>query len=396
MDIRLVYPLMERYKAMKEKIFNRIEEIKEEIIALSMDIYNNPEVALEEFETCQKLCNYLENKGFEIEKKIGNMDTAFKASKKNKEGPKIVFIAEYDALPYGHACGHHLICTMSLAAAIGLSEVLDKYPGEVCVIGTPAEEIGEGKPCLIENGVFDDYDVAMMIHPDGVTVLQPNEVNVGGYDFTFTGKTSHAGQLPYEGVNALDAIVLFYNNISVLRQQLKDGTRIHGIITSGGYVVNSIPDRCTIRYEVRHIDLNYYNEVLKKVIKCAEAAAWATGCTLEYKSFERTCLNLKKNTPFMQIFKNHMEEFGIYEEGSYSGGASDIGDLSYKLPVLQPLVVFSEDRSSVHTKEFLDASITSFAKQRLIIGSKIMALTGFDILANKNLLEKIKNEFHSV
>ena len=156
MDIRLVYPLMERYKAMKEKIFNRIEEIKEEIIALIMDIYNNPEVALEEFETCQKLCNYLENKGFEIEKKIGNMDTAFKASKKNKEGPKIVFIAEYDALPYGHACGHHLICTMSLAAAIGLSEVLDKYPGEVCVIGTPSEEIGEGKPCVIENGVFDD------------------------------------------------------------------------------------------------------------------------------------------------------------------------------------------------------------------------------------------------
>ncbi|MGM9534673.1 MAG: M20 family metallopeptidase [Intestinibacter sp.] len=380
---------------MKQKIFNKIENIKEEIISLSMDIYNNPEIAMEEFKTSEKLCKYLENKSFEVERSIGGMETAFKASKKNGEGPRIVFIAEYDALAYGHACGHHLICTMSLAAAIGLSEALDEYPGEICVIGTPAEEIGEGKPRLIENGVFDGYDVAMMIHPDGVTVLQPDEVNVGGYDFTFTGKTSHAGQLPYEGVNALDAIVLFYNNISVLRQQLRDGTRIHGIITNGGDVVNSIPDRCTVRYEIRHIDLNYYNEVLQKVIRCAQAASLATGCALEYNSFERTCLNLKKNTPLMKIFKTHMEEFGIYEEGSYSGGASDIGDLSHKMPVLQPLVVFSEDRSSVHTKEFLEASITDFAKERLITGSKIMALTGFDILTDKNLLNEIKEEFRS-
>lgn len=377
---------------MNNKFLDIIDEIRDEIIELSMDIYNNPEIAMEEHRSCKELSKFLKYKGFEIVENLGGMDTAFKASKKNGNGPKIAFIAEYDALPYGHACGHHLICSMSIAAAISLSQVLDTYGGEVSVIGTPAEEIGEGKPYLIEKGVFDDYDIAMMIHPAGVTCIEPDEVNVGGYDFTFKGKASHAGQVPFDGVNALDAIVLFYQNISLLRQQLKDGTRIHGIIVNGGEVVNSIPDVCTIRYEVRHLDYDYFQEVIEKVIRCAKAAALATGCELEYEPFERTCLSLRKNKILANLFKKHMESYGIYEEGIYCGGASDIGDLSHKLPALQPLIVFSENKEEVHTKEFLEESIKPFAHERLIIGAKLLALTGFDLLKDSKLVDKIKSE----
>lgn len=380
---------------MKEIILNKIDEIKDEIIDLSMDIYNNPEIAMEEFESSKKLASYLRTKGFDVEEKLAGMDTAFRATKKNGEGPKIAICAEYDALPYGHACGHHLIGTMSCAAGIGLAEALSEYAGEIAVIGTPAEEIGEGKPYLIDHNIFQYYDLAMMIHPFAETCIEPTISTIGGYDFTFIGKTSHAGAKPFDGINALDALVSFYNNVSVLRQQLKDGTRIHGIVLEGGSVVNSIPEKAVMRYEVRSEDMKYYHEVVDKVVNCAKAAALATGCELKYGPFERVCLGLKKNTTLANVFRSVMGEFNIEEHDQQNGGSTDMGDVSYTIPAIHPMVKFVENGADTHTLEFMNASIKPFAYNMLINGAKAMAMTGLEVLKNPAIVEKMKQEFNN-
>lgn len=377
---------------MKERIVAEIERNKQRIMELSDYILENPEVALEEFKASRKLAEFLRSEGFQVEEALAGMSTAFRATKRNGDGPRIAFLAEYDALPgYGHACGHNLISAMSVGAVVALATILDTYGGEISIFGTPGEEIGEGKPYLIEKGVFDGYDAAMMIHPFSSTCADPVVTTIGGYDFTFEGKTAHAGAKPFEGVNALDAVVMLYNGVSVLRQQLRDGTRIHGIIPEGGTVVNSIPDRCRIRLEVRAKELDYYSEVVEKVVNCAKAASLATGCKLEYSQFERTCLGLNENPVLVEIFKEKLKELGIPEGPPVFGGSTDMGDVSYRLPAIHPFLKCAENDEFPHTEEFLEAMKKPYAKESAVTGMKLLALTGLALFENPELLDKLKS-----
>jgi amidohydrolase len=376
---------------MKDRIFSEVEKNKDGILAVSDYLMENPEIAMEERMAAARLAEYLRSEGFEVEENLAGMATAFRATKKNGEGPKLAFLAEYDALPgYGHACGHNLIAAMSVGAGTALASILDTCQGEVSIIGTPGEEIGEGKPYLIEKGVFDGYDAAMMVHPFSSTCADPVVTTIGGYDFTFEGKTAHAGAKPFEGVNALDAVVMLYNGVSVLRQQLRDGTRIHGIVLDGGTVVNSIPDRCRIRLEVRARELDYYNEVAEKVINCAKAAALATGCRLEYSQFERTCLGLNENPVLVKIFREKLAELGIPEGPPVFGGSTDMGDVSCKLPAIHPFLKCAENDEFPHTEEFLEAMKKSYARESAVTGMKLLALTGLALFENPELIDKLK------
>lgn len=376
---------------MKDRIFSEVEKNKDGILAVSDYLMENPEIAMEERKAADRLAEYLRSEGFEVEENLAGMATAFRATKKNGEGPKLAFLAEYDALPgYGHACGHNLIAAMSVGAGTALASILDTYQGEVSIIGTPGEEIGEGKPYLIEKGVFDGYDAAMMVHPFSSTCADPVVTTIGGYDFTFEGKTAHAGAKPFEGVNALDAVVMLYNGVSVLRQQLRDGTRIHGIVLDGGTVVNSIPDRCGIRLEVRARELDYYNEVTEKVINCAKAAALATGCRLEYSQFERTCLGLNENPVLVKIFREKLAELGISEGPPVFGGSTDMGDVSCKLPAIHPFLKCAENDEFPHTEEFLEAMKKPYARESAVTGMKLLALTGLAFFENPELIDKLK------
>jgi len=376
---------------MKERIILEVKKQKDRILAISDYIMENPEIAMEEHEAAARLAEYLRSEGFEVEENLAGMATAFRATKKNGEGPKLAFLAEYDALPgYGHACGHNLIAAMSAGAATALASILDTYQGEVSIIGTPGEEIGEGKPYLIEKGVFDSYDAAMMVHPFSSTCADPVVTTIGGYDFTFEGKTAHAGAKPYEGVNALDAVVMLYNGVSVLRQQLRDGTRIHGIVLDGGTAANSIPDRCRIRLEIRAKELEYYNEVVEKVINCAKAAALATGCRLEYSQFERTCLGLNENPELVKIFREKLVELGVPEGPPVFGGSTDMGDVSCKLPAIHPFLKCAENDEFPHTEEFLKAMKKPYARESAVTGMKLLALTGLALFENPELIDKLK------
>jgi len=335
----------------------------------------------------------LKAEGFEVEH-FSEMPTAFVGRKKKGKGPKIAFMAEYDALPeIGNACGHNLIAAMSFGAAISLSKALDDYEGEIILAGSPAEELGEGKPFLIKKGVFDDVDVAMMIHPHCKTIYEVDVLAIAGIDFNFYGKAAHAAANPESGVNALDAVVLLFNNINALRQQLRDDARVHGIIIEAGSAANSIPDKSRVRLEMRAKDQKYFYELIEKVKRCAEAAALATGCRLEWNHFEPNCDSMTTNQTLLDIYKKNIQEFDIKIETTKESGSTDMGNLSQVVPSIHPWLKVIEVNANLHTEEFLNAMNSDYTKDRTILGAKLLALTGLDILKNPEKLADIKKEF---
>jgi amidohydrolase len=378
---------------MKEILAKEVKLIEEKIIDLSKSLYENPEPALKEFESAKKIVAFLREEGFEVEENLGGLPTAFKAVKKNGQGPRVCYVAEYDALPeYGHACGHHLIAGMSVGAGVVLAKMIDSHPGEVAIIGTPAEETGDGKPVLVDKGHFDGYDAAMMIHPFSQTVVNPTITPIGGYDFIFTGKTSHAGGAPHEGVNALDAVVMLYNAVSMLRQQIKDGARISIIILEGGTVANAIPDKARIRLQFRAEEMSYFNEMIEKAIKCAEGAALAMGCKVEYFISEIICAGLDENKKLANIFRETLAEYDVkIDSDGFLLGASDIGNVGQIIPTIHPLLKMTQNGEGLHTEEFLKESFNTYARQQMIVGIELLAATGLKLLQNPELAKDLKS-----
>ncbi len=380
---------------MEVKIEQAVDSIKDKILELSKYIYDNPEIGLKEYNCSKKIVEMLRNEGFEVEYNFSEMPTAFVARKKRGNGPRIAFMAEYDALPeIGNACGHNLIASMSFGAAVALSKALEMYDWEIIIVGSPAEETGEGKPFLISKGVFDNVDVAMMIHPYAKTVLEMDILAIGGIDFHFYGKAAHAAAQPESGVNALDAVILLFNNINALRQQLRSDARVHGIIIEAGSVANSIPDKSKVRLEMRAKDQKYFLELIEKVKRCAEAAALATGCRLEWNHFEPNCDSLTTNQNLLNIFRDHVQDFDIKVETTSEMGSTDMGNVSQIVPSIHPWFKMIEGNAGLHTEEFLQQSTSKFTKDRTILGAKLLALTGLDILKNPQKLVDIKNEFN--
>ncbi|MGI6095578.1 MAG: M20 family metallopeptidase [Lachnospiraceae bacterium] len=381
---------------MREKVNGWIDENRDKIVEVATWLYEHPEIALEEVESSKYLADWLEREGFQVERAFAGVPTAFKAVKKQGEGPRIAYLAEYDALPgCGHACGHHMIAAMSVGAAAALSQILDEVGGEIAVFGTPAEETGDGKSYLTDQGVFKGYDAAMIIHPGGATELYPKMNAVSGMDFVFTGRASHAGALPYEGINALDAVVLLYNNINALRQQLRDGTRIHGIILEAGEAANVIPDKGKVRLEFRTDDQDYFDEITQKVVNCAKAAALATGCELEYDWFEPISKVLRHNHTLGAVMEKYMKEYGVYGTLDVGGGSTDVGNVSQEIPTIHPMLKVTEEPLGPHTQEFKEATMTPYALEHMIIGVRILALTGMEILKDSELRHRIKAEFET-
>ena len=376
-----------------------LEEKKASILELEKFLYANPEIEMEEYKAKEKFIELLEKEGFEVEKDIEGLPTAFVAHKSNGEGPSIGICAEYDALPgLGHACGHNLIGAMSYGAAAVLAEWLMQsgHKGSVYLLGTPAEETGRGKPGMLKAGCFKNVDVAMMAHPMKSTTLMSKLVNLEGYDITFHGRAMHAAEAPWNGVNALDAAAIFYNAVAMLRQQLRDCSRIHMIITNGGAAVNIIPDKTQLRVEIRHEDVKYFRELVDKVLGIAEYAAKAAGCTVDVEMFEPPIACMKNNKVLVELYKKHLHEHGItqYIENFKSGGCSDMGNVSQEMPAIHPSMAMVRPDSDEHTLEFLEDVDKPFAIERMYLFAQCMAEVGADILAEPKLLDDIKADFN--
>lgn len=385
---------------MKNTIQTILDKKSADIIELEKYLYDNPEIEMEEFKAKDKFISMLEAEGFTVEKEISGLPTAFVAHKDNGVGPKIGFLAEYDALPgMGHACGHNLIGGIGYGCAVILGEMLKDHDGSVYIFGTPAEETGRGKPKLIEDGYFNNVDVAIMAHPMKFHGLDSNLINLEGYDITFHGKASHAGEAPSCGVNALDAAIVFYTSIAVMRQQIRDGARIHGIITDGGKAPNIIPDKASLRIEIREENLKYFRELVTKVHAAANAAAIATGCSVDIEMYEPPICCMKNNKVLLKLFKEHLLESGVAPEEIIdhfvTGGCTDMGNVSQVVPSIHPWFKMVRSDSEAHTVEFLKDAGTDDAAQEMLRCIKCLTEVGLDILTNPALLDSIKKDFQN-
>ena len=244
---------------LEQRIIEAIDLHRELILEVAETIRQNPEIAFQEYQASALLAASIQKFGYEVEKPIGGLETAFRASRHGRsDGPIIAVLAEYNALPgIGHGCGHNLIAASGLAAAIGLSAVMGEIPGIFEVIGCPAEEAGGGKIVLQQAGVFDDVDAALMVHhaghQTGVGTRYPEGTCLAVTELTFEyfGKPAHAAADPQNGINALNAVIALFTGIDALRQHVPMETRIHGIITHGGDAPNIVPHYAAARFYVR-------------------------------------------------------------------------------------------------------------------------------------------------
>ncbi len=383
---------------MKEQIITELENSKETLIEISDFICNNPELGNNEFMAMEKLTNFLKSNGFSIETNILSKATAFIATyDSGKPGASIAYLCEYDALPQiGHGCGHNMIGTMSAGAAVALSKILGEIGGKAVVFGTPAEETDGAKVAMAEQGVFKDIDVAMILHPGDKTIESGYSLAMDALQFDFKGKTSHAAATPHEGINALDAVILTFNGINALRQHVTSDVRIHGIITEGGKAANIVPDRAIAQFYIRAAKKLYLKEIVEKVKNIARGAALMTGAVLDISNYEISYDNMNTNNALSAAFSDNLRYIGItdIESSRSSYGSIDMGNVSNVVPAIHPYISITLDNHLVsHSTEFRDATLTDTAHKALMKGAAALALTGYDVITNKELLDKIKAEF---
>ncbi|RLG97348.1 hypothetical protein DRO27_00200, partial [Candidatus Bathyarchaeota archaeon] len=294
----------------KKAVRKVIDQLRPQLVDLAAKIHEHPETKFEEIKASHWLSEAAKEAGFKVEKPVGELDTAFRATyigNMGESSPTVAFLAEYDALPkIGHACGHNLIGTASLGAALGLAREMGDLPGCIQLIGTPGEEGGGGKVILTEAGIFDGIDAAMMFHPSGKTVLWKHALARHKLSIEFFGKSSHAASYPEKGINALDATIQTFNSINALREHIADDARIHGIITDGGESPNIVPDHSEALFYVRALDDVYCDELLEKVKDCARGAVTATGARVNLE-LQGSYKSLRPNMTLARTFKHNLE-----------------------------------------------------------------------------------------
>ena len=382
------------------KLENKFSEIFEDLKELNEYIYKNPELGRKEFKACEAHKNLLKKYGFEVEENYIGIPTAYLAKySSGKKGIKIGYLAEYDALPeIGHGCGHNILGTTSIGAGILLKEYIDEFGGEVLIFGTPAEETFGAKVDMAEAGCFDDIDVAMISHPTGKNHEKSGTSQaMEALQFTFRGKTAHAAGDPYNGINALDGVIQFFNSVNALRQQTKDSARIHGIISNGGEAANIIPDLAVANFYVREATTKEMLKLSERVKNCAKGAALATGTSLEIENYEYTFKHLVTNEKLSSIYTKNLELQGIKDiPMSDPTGSSDCGDVSHHCPTIHTYFPISKCELTGHSIEFAKATITEDAYKGMKEAIFALVMTGKDILSDPNLLKEIKDEFNQM
>src|SRR5690625_2570707 len=382
---------------LKEQLINLVQEIQEDLWGMSDTLYEHPELGDEEYESMKLLTNYLKGHNFSVETNIVNRPTAFRAIyKSEKQGPTIAYLAEYDALPgVGHGCGHNMIGTMSVGAGVLLSKVIDQTGGTVVVLGTPAEETNGAKVPMAKEGIFDEIDVAMMLHPSDYSAESGSSLAMDAIQFAFYGKTSHAAASPEKGINALDSVIQLFNGINALREHVPSDVRMHGVIPEGGEAANVVPDYAVAQFYFRAKNRTTLDDVVVKAKAIAEAAAQMTGAKVEISNYELSYDNMMTNKALSKAFTANLSTLQDEPILPAKGGSGslDMGDVSQVVPAIHPYIGFNKAGLIGHTKEFADMTITDVGHQMIANGALALAQTGYDVLVDEKLLEKIKEEF---
>jgi amidohydrolase len=379
------------------EIAGAIDNYRDKVVALSHEIHEHPELKFEEVFASDLLSKAASELGLEVERRVGGMKTAFRAEFGGK-GPAVAILAEYDALPNGHSCGHNLIAGAALSAVAGLKSIASKLPGRIVFLGTPAEEGGGGKIILIENGALRGVDAAMMAHPTDAEFCTMPALATQHLKLTFHGHGAHAALAPWDGSSALAAVIQTFQSVDAMRLHLRDGSRIHGIITDGGQAVNIIPEHAECLFLARAKTSKYAKEIGARVVRCAEAAAMATGTRLEHL-VEGGYKNLINNLSMAHRYAAHTETLGVkcHEAPENTPtGSTDMGDVSHVMPAIHPSFAISRHGDgNCHEDAFVAHADSKRGYDAMIRVAKAMAMTAYDLLAEPELLASAKKEFEA-
>ncbi len=368
----------------KQAALGRYEEIEPELSELSRWLYDHPELSYAEHESSVRLAGILENHGFVVDLPAYGIDTAFVA-RAGSAGPEVVICAEYDALPgVGHACGHNIIAASALGAGIILAPMAETLGIRLTVLGTPAEEKYGGKVDLIEAGAFQSAAAAMMVHPSTRDVVDANMIAIRELDVHFRGKTAHASAYPQLGINALDAFVQAYVNISTLRQAIYPTDKIHGIITEGGQAPNIVPDYTRSSWYVRAQTRERLDELLTRVEACFRGAGVATGCEVEIEYIGNPYDEMRSNPLMTELYSENSASLGRQmgrgsEEPPSRAGSTDMGNVSQVVPSIHPMLTINPGSAVNHQAEFAAHTITPDGERSIRDGALAMAYTVIDL-----------------
>lgn len=383
-------------KNLKDEVIEEVTKIKDKLVRLSSYLYQHPEVGGEEFLAFKVFTDELEKNGFEVKKGLVGMPTSFIATFNCKNiGPTIAIIAEYDALiNIGHGSGHNLTGTAGVGAAIAISKLCNFISGKIICIGAPGETKFNSKIFMIKNGIFNNIDVAMILQSGNKNITNPILLADEALQFSYKGKASHAAAAPHEGINALDAVIMLFNSINALRQQLKEDVRIHGIITKGGNAVNIITDLAIARFSIRAKTRKYLTYVTEKVKNCAKGASIQTGALLEISYFEDSLNDLNNNKVLEEEYMLNLISLGesISDEPEILG-SNDIGNVSYIIPTIAPVIKIAKEGVELHTSLMTEASHSKLGQHGLEVGCKALAMTGIRLLYDKIFYKTVKDSF---
>lgn len=379
----------------KSVVQSRIAELAPKLLELSHWIHAHPEVAWKEFESSAHISKFLREFGFEVTEQVAGLETAFRAEFGSGE-LTIALCAEYDSLPgLGHACGHNIIASSSVGAALALASVAKELDIKVVVLGTPAEEGGGGKIVMLDRGTFDGIDVAALVHPGPVDVARAEPFAVRHISVKYVGKAAHAAAYPEQGLNAADAFTVAQVAIGLLRQQLPHTVRVHGIMTGGGEAPNAIPEVTEGRWYIRATTTEQMNESFERVLKCFEAGALATGCTLEIHDESAPYSEFTNHPNLNELYKRNAESIGrsFNEDDPQSRmnrASTDLGNISKVIASIHPYIGINSGAAVNHQKEFARACITADADKAVLDAATAMAMTLVEIADTPELRKYVK------
>jgi len=387
------------FEGEKARIAAAVRSARDEIVDLSHRIHADPEPAFEEHRAATRVAEVLARHGFTVDHPAGRLSTAVRATLRGGragDGPRIGILGEYDALPgLGHGCGHNTMAASGVGAAIALAAVADGLPGEIVFLGTPAEEHGSGKQFMIDDGLFDGLDAALLYHPCDRNHVEIHPLASEDVDVVFTGLQSHASADPWLGRNALDALILLFTSVGLWRQQLRPTARVHGIIREGGTAANIIPDHTVAWFMIRSDDEDDYRQMRDRFRQLCEAAAIATGTTVEV-TFSGGSRTMRNNAVLVERFRANMAAYGIADEGDDpSSGSTDMANVSWVCPTIHPELAMAPPGTPGHSILFRDAAVSPQADEVTLVAATLVAQTALELFLDPDLVAAAWAEFRS-
>ena len=387
-----------RVEDLKRRVCDEVDRLADRLIDASHQIHAHPELNYQEVFAHDLLTGVLDDLGLQPTRHAYGVGTAFEA-RAGESGPEVAVLCEYDALPgIGHACGHNVIATSGLGAGLALAAIAGDAGGRVRIMGTPAEEGGGGKILMARQGAFDGLAAAMMVHPADADLIRMDCIAVQEMYVDYQGRAAHAAAAPQEGRNALDAAVLGYLNVAALRQHILPGERIHGIFTKAGDKANIVPAETSMTWMVRSPTIASLQPLKQRVLACLEASAAATGCSCSHSWQDVTYADMIDNGPMVASYVANAARLGRTVQdprviGKAVVGSTDMGNVSYLVPSIHPMIKVADDGVPIHTPAFAEFARSEQGDRAVLDGAKAMAMTVIDLWADAAMREQVEAAF---